>query len=876
MISENYILKLTVAPQYQLEPPKSEAEIKSTRKVLTAEIIGKLVLAQSNVDESKKVIKYQKCTTDEVIEGCTMLDVRSPCVWASEIGVKEKNNKKRWKNVILMQKYWLLECSSEDLNKRVIQDDDRRYYSGLWRIKASDLFRVLNRRHPAYYATADATSENCVACVYKKNNFSIEDKQIEFKNVSHPITRYVFIKDDIQERIYGPYRWSYSSGTLTLEAQTGDKKLVPREFQITVPFFNLTLGDDTYELASFYGARITDVMSEYEEQAEMSALNSKINTVPFGKLVELLNKDTRDRKKTFKVVNSDNAPASSCEQENEDDSNSGAFRLQDLKSIVDNEKVPDNTDRIVSSNCCTDEGTDPDQDALDCKVMEALEEIADSCLEDELDGANSTDALYSENAEEARLPNSLEVDIVIREEGRADEVCNSEDAGATHSQTMQNALNTEVAVSANYIASPSIQTWPSDASLKVQRPAQDDYSHLMAEDYYLHGTSTAFSKRESVAFSGSWKEPERFVNPDIFGLVKHIYQMIHEGYGNLSFSMADAANIMLCISQNLLTIITGRPGCGKTALVRQLAETLGLTHSAFNRFHEVHVGCDWRSNRDLFGYYNPVSGRFEGTSLYRSLKSYEMFERNHCYPYWVLLDDANMSPLEGYLSDFRSISDIDLISKSGYHIETGMATHNEGLEVSASLRMIATFSDDYSRYYNMQMIHRAWVISLPDASKWDEIFGKVSGHCNDASVISQNVLESLCKAGISELGTDAECGVCGLCYRIYCNIIDILKMLNIRLQKGAWTSIRRYCYAAKKLHLMQDGANMDDEDMIILDYVVSQRILPMVHQSGKTIRASLKTVQDKYGNLLPNSSAIITDIINRGDVAGFYSFFDRR
>ena len=73
-----------------------------------------------------------------------------------------------------------------------------------------------------------------------------------------------------------------------------------------------------------------------------------------------------------------------------------------------------------------------------------------------------------------------------------------------------------------------------------------------------------------------------------------------------------------------------------------------------------------------------------------------------------------------------------------------------------------------------------------------------------------------------------------------------------------------------------DDVNKTDEDMIILDYVVSQRILPMVHQCGKTIRASLKTVQDKYGNLLPNSSAIITDIINRGDVAGFYSFFDRR
>ncbi len=893
---ENYILKLTVAPQYQLESPKNEEEIKNTRKVLSAEIIGKLELGQSVANENKKILKFQKCTTEDVVENCTTLDIRSPYAWASDYGRRDKNAKQRWQNVILKQKYWLLECPRETLEKKVIQDDDRRYYAGLFRVKASELFQSFSTRYPAFYSTPLATSENCVACVYKNNNFDINEKKIEFKSVPLPITRFVFIKDETIGRIYGPYRWCFSSGKLILEALTAGRKSVPGEYQINIPYYNLNLGDVTYEMASFYGARISNYLSDFEEQFESDFFNSKAQLESFGRtvgnIIERLNKDTRSKKKpgsgfsSIGVLNPSGGLIKVARPKTVETESENVPSKPETDAKKSDEIIPTETNGIAHS---TNVIESPNQDAPESKVLEELEKLATSCLEE--------DSIEEKPVDELPQPTKDPETDDLDTDDDSSSACDVEDMTVELDIRVKKeekiTRTPVVSHTPKPIEPPKPQPLPiekpepspkrEESHKKPLEPPVSSAKSLPAEHIVKHENTIhhapAVTYTQSTAFSGAWKEPGSVLNPDVSSLIKHIYHTVHDEYGNQSFSSSDAANIMLCISQNMLTIITGRPGCGKTSFVRQLSKSLGLTRPEFNRFHEVHVGCDWRSGRDLLGYYNPVNGRFEGTSLYRSLKSYELFERNQHYPYWVLLDDANMSPLEGYLSDFRGILDIDLLSKSGYHIETGatVAGQSDGIEIPSSLRFIATFSDDYSRYYNMQVLQRAWVISLPEVSNWDSIFTPVTDHYKDSVLVSQSVIDNLCMLGISELGTDTECGVCGLCYNIYCSLMEILKILNIKLQKGAWTSIRRYCFAAKKLHLMLDEMSQTsfEEDDIILDYVVSQRILPMVHKNGKKIRTSLKTIQDKYGNMIPNSSAIITDIIDRGDVSSFYSFFDR-
>lgn len=895
---ENYILKLTTAPQYQLESPKNEDEIRNTRKVLSAEIIGKLELTQSSNNENKKVLKMQKCTTNEILENCTLLDIRSPFAWALDIGKRDKNSKQRWKNVILLQNYWLLECSHDILKKKIIADDDTRYYPGVYRVKASELFQSFSTRYPAYYSTPEAAAENCVACVYKKHDFAIEDKKIEFKNVPHPITRYVFIKDETTNRLYGPYRWYFSSGKLVLEAQTGNKKLVPAEFTINIPYYNLKLGQNTYEIASFYGAKLSSCLSDFQERIESNLFSSSIKLDSFSNLIEMLNKDTKSKKKsnrssrTIGVVNP----------------SGGLIKIANSKNVDNsqiNNSMPPKTEPNVSKSRFNPAGSLPDnlktsaldknnnnsldfcQEMPDASILKELDKLADSYIDDE-----SSQDIHQKINKQEQSSNSDSSDADSNSELSNLDVPEHSDMNSNPMQNIKHDVSDNIdqkqAESKPLSQNIDAETLNNNHSnilsqtennFKEPTAGKTIDSNLELNTRIAHNYPIHHHNKSQRTFDDNWTEPEKHSNPDVSALVKHVYHTIHHEFGNVSFSPTDAANILLCISQNLLTIITGRPGCGKTSFVRQLAKSLGLIHPKFNRFHEVHVGCDWRSQRDLFGYYNPVNEQFEGTSLYRSLKSYEIFENNHLYPYWVFLDDANMSPLEAYLSDFRSIQNSELSSKTEWQIETGASCSQtcRGLKIPSSIRLIAAFCDDFSRYYNMQMIHRAWVISLPEVSGWDSIFTPVVSSCKNSLPVLQTPMDELCLTGIHELGTNDEYGVCGLCYNIYCNIMDILKMLDIKLQKGAWTSIRRYCFAAKKFHLMLNEAaqNSDNEDHIILDYVVSQRILPMIHKSGKTIRNSLKNVQDKYGNFLPNSSDIITDIINRGDLSLFYSFFNR-
>lgn len=78
-------------------------------------------------------------------------------------------------------------------------------------------------------------------------------------------------------------------------------------------------------------------------------------------------------------------------------------------------------------------------------------------------------------------------------------------------------------------------------------------------------------------------------------------------------------NLYLSVVQNFLTVFAGEPGAGKTSVCRLIAGSLGLTPERMpadlaqtgSRFVEVPVEYGWTTKRDLIGYWNPLSNRFE-------------------------------------------------------------------------------------------------------------------------------------------------------------------------------------------------------------------------------------------------------------------------
>ena len=79
------------------------------------------------------------------------------------------------------------------------------------------------------------------------------------------------------------------------------------------------------------------------------------------------------------------------------------------------------------------------------------------------------------------------------------------------------------------------------------------------------------------------------------------------------YSRNDILNIYINIAQNFITIFSGEPGTGKTSMCNIVAETLGLLQygEESNRFVSVSVERGWSSKRDLIGYYNPLTRKYD-------------------------------------------------------------------------------------------------------------------------------------------------------------------------------------------------------------------------------------------------------------------------
>ena len=175
----------------------------------------------------------------------------------------------------------------------------------------------------------------------------------------------------------------------------------------------------------------------------------------------------------------------------------------------------------------------------------------------------------------------------------------------------------------------------------------------------------------------------------------------------------ELANYIVSIQQNFFTVFAGLPGVGKTSLVTYLARVLGLEHA--ERFLTIATARGWTSPRDLIGFYNPLSGSFQpsSTGLFELLSAVQEDEAK-AFPSWVLLDEANLSPLEHYFSTFLRMCD-DYVDRD---VLTGDKGERAKLKVPDSMRFLGTVNyDATTEPLSPRMLDRVPVIQINPTSK---------------------------------------------------------------------------------------------------------------------------------------------------------------
>lgn len=318
----------------------------------------------------------------------------------------------------------------------------------------------------------------------------------------------------------------------------------------------------------------------------------------------------------------------------------------------------------------------------------------------------------------------------------------------------------------------------------------------------------------------------------------------------------DIYNYIISVMQNYITVFAGEPGTGKTSLCKLLAKALGLYD---DRFVQISVERGWTSSKDLIGYYNPLTKSIEKTQPQFSYCMEQLTKENELNkveaPYWVMLDEANLSPIEFYWSNFNYFCD----DPNNQNIK-----YTDGTEYrfGDELKFLATINYDHTtEILSPRFLDRAWVILMQSvsteailATSKDEVDVK-----NNNDLIS---LESLRK--IFDWKNYKEKKLNPVTKERLNIILEKVKTMGHILSARSIKAIIHYYYVAEEYMSSKE---------IALDFAVAQKILPMIDGNGKEYGSCLQELISIFKNSqLEKSAEIVQKIINKAEHE-FYNYF---
>lgn len=333
--------------------------------------------------------------------------------------------------------------------------------------------------------------------------------------------------------------------------------------------------------------------------------------------------------------------------------------------------------------------------------------------------------------------------------------------------------------------------------------------------------------------------------------------------GGRELSETETANILVCLQQNFLTILQGKPGTGKTSTIINIAKALGIHNPDVMGGHEsdflnIPVARGWTGTRDLLGFYNGLRGTFQSakTGLYEFLVNGEEAGDSSNIRV-VLLDEANLSPIEHYWSDFIGLSDRESSTRA---IDTGAPNEFRFLHPAKynSLRFLATINNDSTTEpLSPRLLSRAPVISMDKFNQVDE--PSLGGKIIDLDgALGAKALESLFgRNSILRVESRGE-DLYEELQKIISSGINSVPSLreSLHLEGRKQQSIIRYLDVAGELI----------PDSLAQDFALSQFILPHLKGDGDKVRQALEVmIAQAKNNNLERSAQILERIAAEGD-----------
>ncbi|GHT17319.1 hypothetical protein FACS1894189_2970 [Planctomycetales bacterium] len=351
-------------------------------------------------------------------------------------------------------------------------------------------------------------------------------------------------------------------------------------------------------------------------------------------------------------------------------------------------------------------------------------------------------------------------------------------------------------------------------------------------------------------------------------LIDHVLEILEQANRTLPGDEKDnrneVANYLICLVQGFVTTFAGDPGTGKTSLCHLLAKSLGLVRDdENNRFVEVSVERGWTSHKDFIGYYNPLSKSMEISnrevfSALTLLDTEVQRKADEAAPFLMLLDEANLSPIEHYWAAFLRNCDFDSTSAR----TVNMGGHSI-LKIPEHLRFLATVNFDHTtEELSPRFLDRSWVITLSP-----EMIDNNLAPSREIEVAKMVSFDSLLKA-FSPQHQKIDATI----LEEWNAIQTIFSGNKLPIFPRNLKMVRNYFQVAFSCM----DTSREENRFAPLDYAVAQKILPTINGTGDKYKRLVEALITRCSGKLPLCSKHLQRIQEVAENnLGFYQFFTK-
>lgn len=308
--------------------------------------------------------------------------------------------------------------------------------------------------------------------------------------------------------------------------------------------------------------------------------------------------------------------------------------------------------------------------------------------------------------------------------------------------------------------------------------------------------------------------------------LKQLYGCFSET--NLIYQSSLIKRLVFSLMSKRFLILSGLAGSGKTQLALAFSEAIAEDDA---QICVVAVGADWTNREPLLGYPNALK---EGEYVKPESGVLDLLieaNANPQKPYFLILDEMNLSYVERYFADFLSAME------SGKSIKL-WSTESEKIPseivLPSNLYIIGTINVDETTYmFSPKVLDRANVIEFNITPEDMDNFLKRTVPVDRSAIrgkASNMAADFITKSNSADMYTNENISAKLL------GFFNHLKNVNAEFGYRTASEMMKFIH-----HALNDDDTEDNvDDKTVLDWAIVQKLLPKLHGSRRRIEPVLK------------------------------------